>query len=171
MKKFGKMPKEILNGFQIRMEEIKLKNTNYLENTQILWKIKQNSIKQIKMVEDIADDINLISNVFGTGSKADLLASAQKKNQITKKLKTLDNNKDVVKIDMYGFNTDTLPLKMISMGISSLKENLRKIKKLIGKYKGKNTPEFLTVIIVNIIFRMNLIQIAPVITLKLILSM
>jgi len=28
------------------------------------------------MVEDIADDINLISNVFGTGSKADLLASA-----------------------------------------------------------------------------------------------
>jgi len=40
MKKFGKMPKEILNGFQIRMEEIKLKNTNYLENTQILWKIK-----------------------------------------------------------------------------------------------------------------------------------
>jgi len=58
---------------------------------------------------------------------------------------------------MYGFNTDTLPLKMISMGISSLKENLRKIKKLIGKYKGKNTPEFLTVIIVNIIFRMNLI--------------
>lgn len=32
------------------------------------------------MVEDIAEDINLINRVYGVGSKADLVVSTQKKN-------------------------------------------------------------------------------------------
>ena len=142
---FGKLPKELLNGFKVRLEEIQEKNKIFFEKKERVWKIKQNSIKQLKMVEDIASDINLISTVYGIGSNADLVTSSQKKNQLIKKLKSLDNNKDSIQIDMYGFDNDSLPKKMISMGISTLVENLRKLKKTIGRYKGKNTPEFLIV--------------------------
>ena len=139
------MPREILKDFKTRMEQIQEKNTLFFENKEKLWKIKQSSIKQLKMVEDIAEDINLINRVYGVGSKADLVVSTQKKNQLRKKLNSLENEKQSVQIDILGTQHGSLPKKMISIGIRSLTENLRKLKKTIGQFKGKNTPEFLVV--------------------------